>query len=88
MTLKMFLLKDPKTGKIEEVYDYPDCLASPAIRYAGCQLVSREPLRIPILIVPNEYLTEMENCRATTEHMYASTEDGCPNVCLDKQWMM
>ena len=70
----MFLLKDPRTGKIEEVYDYPTCLASPILIYRNCQLVTREPLRIPILIVPNEYLTKMENCRATTEHTYASLE--------------
>lgn len=74
MLLKKFILKDPRTGKLEEVFDYPECLASPTLRTRGCRLVSREPLRIPILVVPNQYLTEMDGQRTTAESIYASFE--------------
>lgn len=74
MLLKKFILKDPRTGKLEEVFDYPECLASPTLRSRDCQLVTREPLRIPILVVPHDYLVEMDGQGETTESIYASFE--------------
>lgn len=74
MLLKKFILKDPRTGKLEEVFDYPECLASPTLRSRDCQLVTREPLRIPILVVPHDYLVEMDGQGETAESIYASFE--------------
>lgn len=60
MTLRKYILKDPRNAKTEEVYLYPEQLASPWMRSSTWTLVSKELLRIPILIVPNEYLTAKE----------------------------
>jgi len=74
MLLKLFLLKDPRSGKIEQVFEYPECLASPTLRTRDCRLVSREPFRIPILVVPNDYLTEMDGQGLGDDVLYASME--------------
>ena len=59
MLIKRFIFKDPITDKSETVYEYPECLASVTLRYySGCTLVTKELMRIPILVVPNEYLVD------------------------------
>jgi Asp-tRNA(Asn)/Glu-tRNA(Gln) amidotransferase B subunit len=66
MMLKIYDLKDPRTGNIEEVYDFPKCyLPFDAHKHVldNCLTVSREPLKFPILVVPKAYLTEKENQR-------------------------
>jgi len=70
MFLKIYELKDPRTGNIEEVYDYPKCYL-PELAYKhvldNCLIVSREVLKFPILVVPKAYLTEKENQRINDE---------------------
>ena len=57
MLIKRFIFRDPITDKSETVYEYPQCLASITLRYySGCTLVTKELMRIPILVVPDEYL--------------------------------
>jgi Asp-tRNA(Asn)/Glu-tRNA(Gln) amidotransferase B subunit len=66
MMLKIYDLKDPRTGNVEEVYDYPSCyLPADAHKHIldNCLTVSREPLKFPILVIPKAYLTEKENQR-------------------------
>ena len=66
MFLKIYELKDPRTGNIEEVYDYPKCyLPESAYKHIleNCLTVSKEVLKFPILVVPRAYLTEKENQR-------------------------
>lgn len=66
-TLKVYDFKDPRTGVVEEVYNYPADLATGFVTVSkDCTLVSREPLKFPAIIVPNEYLTERTNQRITT----------------------
>lgn len=74
MRLRIYILTDPRTRKIEQVYEYPSCLASPILLRNGATLVSREPMRIPILIVPNEYLTEREGMRESADLTYGDPE--------------
>jgi hypothetical protein len=88
--VKIYLLKDPRTGKFEEVFEYPIDLASPTIRFKGVKLVTRELLKTPILVVPDEYLTEKSGYGATTDPWYASFEyldyrDGVVKAERDKQ---
>lgn len=88
--VKIYILKDPRKDTTEEVFEYPIDLASPTIRFRGVKLVTRELLKTPILVVPDEYLTEMEGCGATTDPMYASFEyldyrDGVVKAEKDKQ---
>lgn len=74
MLIKRYLFKDPKTDKVDVVFEYPDSLASPAlIAGKGYTLVTRELLRLPILVMPDDYLMisdgyELDDC------MYASFE--------------
>jgi Asp-tRNA(Asn)/Glu-tRNA(Gln) amidotransferase B subunit len=66
MMLKIYELKDPKTGNVEEVYDYPSCyLPAEAHKHIlnNCLTVSKEPLKFPILVIPKVYLKEKENQR-------------------------
>ena len=70
MRLRIYILTDPRTGKEEQVYEYPTCLASPILLRNDTTLVTREPLRIPIIIAPNEYLADHPNLRESSEIMY------------------
>lgn len=72
MRLKIYDLKEPRSGIVDIVYEYPQCLASPTLIRNNATLVSKEPLRIPIFVVPNEYLTERSDERASSEFLYAS----------------
>ncbi len=88
--VKIYFLKDPRTKISEEVYEYPTDLASPILRFHGVKLVTRELLKTPILVVPDEYLTERSGCGATTDPWYASFEyldyrDGIVKAEKDKQ---
>ena len=88
--VKIYLLKDPRSGKFEEVFEYPIDLASPTLRFGGVKLVTRELLKTPILVVPDEYLTEKSGYGATTDPFYASFEyldyrDGVVKAEKDKQ---
>jgi len=74
MRLKIYELRDPRTDKVEMVFAYPTSLASSVVFRNNATLVSREPLRIPILVVPNDYLTELTNLRESTEFMYAQLD--------------
>jgi Asp-tRNA(Asn)/Glu-tRNA(Gln) amidotransferase B subunit len=78
MMLKIYELNDPRTGKVEEVYDYPKCyLPESAHKHVldNCLTVSREPLKFPILVVPKAYLTEKENQRINDGvEFYLTTE--------------
>lgn len=71
MRLKIYELKDPRNNAAEDVYEYPSDLTSPVVLRRDCTLVSRQPLQIPILIVPTEYLTEKSDQRESVEHMFA-----------------
>jgi len=74
MLIKRHLLKDPRTEKVETVFEYPPDLASPTIRpNKDCTLVTRELMRIPILVVPNEYLIQGDGYELD-DAMYASFE--------------
>ena len=70
MRLKVYILIDPRTKKVEQVYEYPSCLASPGLLRPNSILVSREPLRIPILVVPKEYLEEKSGELESSETIY------------------
>jgi len=72
--LSLYLLKDPRSGKIEQVYKYPEDLASPMLRLSSCILVTKQLLTPPIFVVPKEYLTEMDGQGITTDPWYASFE--------------
>ena len=78
MMLKIYDLKNPKTGTIEKVYDYPKCyLPESAYKHVldNCLTVSRGVLKFPILVVPKAYLTEKENQRINDETpVYLTTE--------------
>lgn len=74
MRLQKYKFNNPKTGLVEDVYEYPLHLASPAYQYPNCTLVSRELVRIPILVIPNEYLDKISGEVATTDVYYASIE--------------
>lgn len=72
MLLKKYILQDPRTpGTYEEVYDYPECLASPTIKRDDCVLASREPLRIPILVIPKAYIKSIPNEGVLLDMPYA-----------------
>jgi hypothetical protein len=89
MLIKRHLFKDPNTEKVEVVFEYPPDLASPTLRgYFDCTLVTQELMRIPILVVPNEYLTfaneyEMDDCMYADfqylEHKRKVSEDKADN---------
>lgn len=61
MLLKKFMLKDPRNESFTEVYEYPECLASPTLKRSDCVLVSKVPMQIPIIVAPKAYLKEFHN---------------------------
>ena len=72
MLLKKYILQDPrKPDTYEELYEYPDCLASPTIKRDDCVLVSRVPLQIPILVLPKAYIKSIPNEGLLMDMMYA-----------------
>jgi hypothetical protein len=74
MRLQKYNFNNPKTGLSEDVYEYPSHLASPTCQFQNCTLVSRELVRIPILVVPNDYLEKVVGEVATVDVCYASFE--------------
>jgi hypothetical protein len=69
---KIYILNDPITGKTEQVYQYPEDLASPTLRGYDCILVTKQLLIPPIYVVPKEYLTEVTNSGIIPHPVYAS----------------
>lgn len=59
MILKKFVFKSPLHDVAEEVYEYPDFLASPMLRLGDCILVSRLPMTLPIIVAPKNYLRDL-----------------------------
>lgn len=74
MRLQKYRFNNPKTGIVEDVYEYPSHLVSPTYQYPNCVLVSREPIRIPILVIPNDYLEKVSGEVASADVFYASFE--------------
>ena len=74
MRLKIYDLKDPRTNVVEEVYEYPSCISAHNSPWTNCTIVSRTPLLIPIIIVPNAYLTEKPNQRISVVDVFLITE--------------
>lgn len=70
MLIKKYILKNPLTQQVEEVYEYPSCLASPMLDRSDCYLVSRTPLTIPILVVPKAYIREIQGEGLLYDSMY------------------
>lgn len=72
MFIKKYILQDPRTpGSSEEVYDYPECLASPTIQRDDCVLASRIPLQIPILVLPKAYIKTVPGEGLLMDMLYA-----------------
>jgi hypothetical protein len=58
MTLKIFLFRNPISGDIEEIYEYPESFMARAYLAPKCRPVTKQPFEPPIFLVPEEYLTE------------------------------
>lgn len=71
MLLKKFILLSPPAEKIEEVYEYPECLASSTIHRSDCVLASRTPLSPPILVLPKAYIKTVHNEGVLLDFPYA-----------------
>lgn len=74
MQLKIYELKDPINGGVSTVFEYPSCLVSPMYAFRECTLVSKEPLKIPIIIAPDIYLTEKKDQREGMDVAYVYME--------------
>lgn len=66
MRLKIFIYHNPDTEEPEKVYEFPWCEAtSNEISLGGRNLFSKEPMKRPVLLITDTYLTEIKNQRYT-----------------------